>query len=103
MGKANSISGEQREERVFAAEVVVVDFPRERIARATTTSWQRPSEAASATLFLKPGNDATLSGSRSPPTEPAATRRHARRTVSLSDGTQITFVTAGQFAVVETA
>jgi hypothetical protein len=80
-----------------------VDFRRKRIARAATASRDGPCEVVLVTPFIRPGNGETLSGGHSPPAELAATRRHAGRTVSLSDGTTITFVTARSFTEGETA
>ena len=72
-----------------------------RIRGATITSWNGPPEVDLAALFARPSGQASVTGSGQvtvtadpKPAEPGI--------VQLSDGTQITFATAGQFTVIET-
>ena len=72
-----------------------------RIRGATITSWNGPPEVDLAALFARPSGGASVTGSgqatKTPETKPATPG-----IVQLSDGTQITFATAGQFTVIET-
>jgi hypothetical protein len=72
-----------------------------RIQGATITSWTGPPEIDLGALFAKPAGDATVGGGGQR-IEPIEAVQSGSGTVRLSDGTQITFATAGQFTVVET-
>ncbi len=72
-----------------------------RIHGATITSWNGPPEVDLLALFAKPAGDATVGGGGRR-IEPMDSRQLSAGTVRLSDGTQITFTTAGQFTMVET-
>jgi hypothetical protein len=80
----------------------IVDFRSRQIRSATTIFGLVPPAASRATPLIKSASGDTLAASNRVPAEPDKACRHGRETVSLSDGTQITFVTAGQFTVVET-
>jgi len=77
----------------------IVDF-RSRQIRGATTFGSAPPAVKLAAPVIKSESVDTLTGSSSLSGGPDKARRHGP--VSLSDGTQITFVTAGQFTVVET-
>ena len=64
------------------------------IPGATVTSWHGPLDVNLDAFFAQRGTDTTVTG--------AAASRSAAGTVSLSDGTRITFLSPDQFNVVET-
>ena len=72
-----------------------------RIRGATITSWNGPPEIDLAALFARPSGEASVTGSGRA-TDTTDPNPVAPGTVRLSDGTQITFATAGQFTVIET-
>jgi hypothetical protein len=75
-----------------------------RIPGATITSWPGSADINLDLLFAKPVPGTTIAGAVSAgvtPTAGLADGRPNRGTVSLSDGTRITFVTASQFDSVE--
>lgn len=61
-----------------------------RIPGATITAWHGSPEVDLSVLFARPALGATVAGSA-----PAKADRRSGATVSLSDGTRITFATAG--------
>ena len=65
------------------------------IPGATITSWRGSLEIDLSALFANPPAGATVAGAAA--TRPA---RPERSTVALSDGTEITFATSGQFMAV---
>jgi hypothetical protein len=73
-----------------------------RIQGATITSWPGPPEVDLASLFAKPDAGGTVSGSTAKPAAPVPVHNQSPRTISLSDGTEITFATADQLANLET-
>jgi hypothetical protein len=68
-----------------------------RIEGATITPWRGPPEVDLTALFARPTTGATVGGGGKPvqTPEPAGA---GRETVSLSDGTRITFATASPSA-----
>jgi len=75
-----------------------------RIKGATITSWRGPPRVDLEALFAKPATGATVGGSGGtgpggPPAERDEASGAKAKTVSLSDGTQITFATAAPVAV----
>jgi hypothetical protein len=74
------------------------DTRQRRIAGATITSWPRSRDIDFDAFFARPASDATVTGAV--PNKTARADRPAGGTVSLSDGTRITFATAGQFDIV---
>jgi hypothetical protein len=91
-----------REPGMKSPSAEIVDFRSRQISGATTTVGSVPLAVSLAAAVIRSESGDTLTGSRSLSAEPDKARHHRRETVSLSDGTQITFATAGQFTVVET-
>lgn len=75
----------------------VEERPR-RVPGATITSWHGSPEIDLDALFERPANRPTVAGAAQ-----IAPDRPAKETVSLSDGTRITFSRADQFKPVFTA
>ncbi len=71
-----------------------------RIHGATITSWNGPPEVDLAALFA--GSSGTTVSGSGQPNDPMESAVPEAGVVRLSDGTQITFATAGQFTVLET-
>jgi hypothetical protein len=78
--------------RRFTSEEETLDTRPRCIPGATITSWHGSLDVDLSALFAKPRNGATVAGAGS-----AESPHTERDTVSLSDGTQITFATAGRF------
>lgn len=76
--------------------------PRPRcIPGATITSWPGSHHIDLEAFFARSASDATVTGTAQ--TRAARVDRLSQGTVSLSDGTKITFATTGQFDTVELA
>jgi hypothetical protein len=80
------------------SDAYLVDTGQRHIPGATITSWPAPDIDLDA-FFARPGSDATVTGATAG--EVARAARPAKGTVSLSDGTRITFATKGQFDIEE--
>jgi hypothetical protein len=74
------------------------DTRQRRIPGATITSGPGSRDSDIDAFFALPTLDATVAGAA--PNNAAPADRPAARTVSLSDGTRVTFATAGQFDTV---
>jgi hypothetical protein len=68
---------------------------------ATITSWPGSLDIDLDRLFARREAGASVSGAGSGPATEAAMAHPVEATVSLSDGTRITFATAGQFETVD--
>ena len=77
------------------------DTGQRRIPGATITSWPGATHIDLATFFGRTVSDTTIASAASGHADPFS--RTAHRTVSLSDGTRITFATVGPFDMVELA
>jgi hypothetical protein len=82
-----------------AVDVELHDTRPRRIQGSTITSWPAPIDAELLLVLGKPLGGATIAGASAGSGSPESS---ASRTVSLSDGTCITFTTAGQFSVLQT-
>jgi hypothetical protein len=82
-----------------AVDADLVDTGPRRIAGGTITSWHGSPDIDLDAFFARTTPDATVTGAAS--AKIAQVVRPAAGTVSLSDGTRITFATAGQFDTVE--
>jgi hypothetical protein len=96
MRKISKTRSSNRERNTFDADLV--DKGQGRIPGATITSWPAPDIDLDA-FFARSGPGATVTGAA--PGEVARADRPAEGTVSLSDGTRITFATTGQFDIEE--
>lgn len=77
------------------------DTKQRRIPGATITSWPGAAYIDLASFFGRTVSDTTITGAASGHAEPFG--RTAQGTVSLSDGTRITFATVGPFDMMELA
>jgi len=84
-----------------AIDAGVVDTRPRRIPSATITAGPRTPDIDLEAFFARSGTGATVTGAV--PALPMPANRPVEGTVSLSDGTRITFATAGQFDIVELA
>ena len=78
------------------------DEPPGRIPGATIKSWNGPPDIDLAAFFAGSHAGETVTGSRRRPPSPDARTAAARKTVCLSDGTEITFAATEQTATTET-
>lgn len=77
----------------------LVDTGPRRIHGATITSWPGSPDVDLDAFFARPASGATVTGAIVAKTPQADSYIYG--TISLSDGTRITFATAGQFDIVE--
>jgi hypothetical protein len=94
----------------LAADVEIIDTGPGRVPGSTITSWPGPLVVDLAALFSRPVSGGRSEKSPASPLGPtiggaasatAAPARQNAATVSLSDGTRITFATADRFAIVD--
>ena len=78
------------------------DAPPGRIPGATITSWDGPPDIDLAAFFAGSHTGESVAGSRRHSAPPEAKPAPAKKTVCLSDGTEITFAATNQSVTAET-
>lgn len=85
----------------YASDTYLENTGQRRIPGATITSWPGSTDIDLAAFFARTASDTTVTGAV--PGKADSPGRTAQGTVSLSDGTRVTFATVGPFDMVELA